>query len=377
MFSIRRRPQVKTLMWVLVVAVAAALVVPATAGAVTFGAANLESRTANNTITCGTVLATSCTSYASSEMPPVNAAESLAVPLPDPVANGDQTGRIDAVRIKAAPGPAAQAQLAIVELSQPATGGEVFPSDVSALSATFTLNPGLNTIATNLPVSYRLASSGFVVRSALAITILNSTTPIPGEFRSFCSSIFTKSVNPGSAFPPYQGLLEIGDLTTGFVQNNGLCNFQVLMQADMTITTPPRGDAGPPPVTPTVPTKPLLTPPPPKTPVLDFGRGVATVRGPVAILPLSCGADVACVGTLALHSARALAASARSPRKPIIYGRSKIKLGAGKTRRIKVKLSKTGRALIRKRRRAKVYATVTYRSGKTASHRITLKRAPR
>jgi hypothetical protein len=367
---------VKPLMWVLVVAVTAAIVVPATAGAVTFGAANLGTRTANNTITCGTVLATSCTSYSSAEIPPVNAAESLAVPLPDPVANGDQTGRIDAVRIKAAPGPAAQAQLAIVELSQPATGGEVFPSDVSALSATFTLNPGLNTIATNLPVSYRLASSGFVVRSALAITILNSTTPIPGEFRSFCSSIFTRSVNPGSAFPPYQGLLAVGDLTTGFVQNNGLCNFQVLMQADMTITTPARGDAGTPPIIPATP-KPLLTAAPPKTPVLDFGRGVATVSGPVAILPLSCGADVACIGTLALQSARALAAPARRPRKPIIYGRSRIKIGAGKTRRIKVKLSKAGRALTRNRRRAKVYATVTYRSGKTASHRIALEPGPR
>lgn len=340
----------KSLKWMLGVTLTMAMIAPATAGAVTFGAANIETRTANNAITCGTILATSCTSYASAELPPVNAAESLAVPLPNPVANGDQTGRVDTVRIKAAPGPAAQAQLAIVELSQPAYGGEVFPSDVSALSATFTLNPGLNTVNTDLPVGYRLSPSGFVVRSALAITILDGTTPIPGEVRSFCSSIFTKSVNPGSAFPPYEGLLAIGDLTTGFVQNNGLCNLQVLMQADLTITTPP-----------------------PKGPVLDFKRGVAAVKGSLAILPLRCRAGAACVGTLLLQGARASAATPKA-QKRVVYGRGKVNIGAGKTRRIKIRLSKAGRTLVRKRKSAKVYAKVTYRGGKTARHRITLKR---
>lgn len=357
----------KSLKWMLGVTLTMAMIAPATAGAVTFGAANIETRTANNAITCGTVLATSCTSYASAELPPVTAAESLAVPLPNPVANGDQTGRVDTVRIKAAPGPAAQAQLAIVELSQPAYGGEVFPSDVSALSATFTLNPGLNTVNTDLPVGYRLSPSGFVVRSALAITILDGTTPIPGEVRSFCSSIFTKSVNPGSAFPPYEGLLAIGDLTTGFVQNNGLCNLQVLMQADMTITTPARdgdGGGGTPPVTPTQP----------KGPVLDFGRGVAAVKGSLAILPLRCRAGAACVGTILLQGARASAANAPKAQKRVVYGRGKVNISAGKTRRIKINLSKAGRTLVRKRKNAKVYAKMTYRGGKTARHRITLKR---
>jgi hypothetical protein len=334
---------------------------PASAGAVTFGAENIESRTATNTsVTCGTVLAASCTSYSSAEFPPMTAAESLAVPLPDPVAGGDQTGRVDTVRIMAAPGPAAQAQLAVVEMSQPAGEGEAFPSDVSALSAVFTLNPGLNTVKTNLPVGHRLSPSGFVVRSVLAITILDATTPIPGEIKSYCSSIFTRSVDPASAFPPYEGLLTVGDLTTGFVQDNGLCNLQVLMQADMTPTTPPSGDAA---------DKTLVAP---KGPVLGFGRGVAAVKGRVAILPLTCGPEAACVGRLVLRGAGAAAA-----RGPVVYGRGKVSIGAGRTRRVKVKLTKAGRALVRGRRRVRVLARVTYRSGGTASRRITLRRGAR
>jgi hypothetical protein len=341
-----------------------AIVAPATAGATTFGAANIETRTANSTVTCGTVMADSCTSWSSAEFPPVDGAESLAVPLPDPVASGNQTGRIDRVRIMAAPGPAAQAQLAIVEMSQQEAGGEAVPSDVSALSAVFTLHPGLNTVNTNLPVSHRLSPSGFVVRSVLAITILDGATPIPGEVRSFCSSVFTRSVDPGSAFPPYEGLLSVGDLTTGFVQENGLCNLQVLVQADMTTTTPGGGksdDGG----------KSLNTP---KAPKLNLGRGVARVKGPVAILPLACGAEAPCVGTLVLASARPATARARGPKRPVVYGRGKLNIAAGKRRPVRIKLTKAGRMLVRKRKRAKVYASVTFRGGERAGHRIAIRR---
>jgi hypothetical protein len=108
--------------------------------------------------------------------------------------------------------------------------------------------------------------------------------------------------------------------------------------------------------------------------VLDFGRGVAAVKGSLAILPLRCRAGAACVGTILLQGARASAANAPKAQKRVVYGRGKVNISAGKTRRIKINLSKAGRTLVRKRKNAKVYAKMTYRGGKTARHRITLKR---
>lgn len=110
--------------------------------------------------------------------------------------------------------------------------------------------------------------------------------------------------------------------------------------------------------------------------ILRLAREIAPVRNNVAWVPLICRLLRECAGLLALQNARAPQAAAAA-RKTVTYGRATFKITKGKRRTVKVTLTAAGRALLRSRRTAKVWANRTVTSGdgkRVGSTTLTLKR---
>ena len=316
--------------------VTALLALPAGADAVTFGA-NLDQRTANSTATCGYppyypgyfMLGSSCTFF-STATPAGQASETQVVPLPDPAVHGNQSGRINTVRIKTGPYQAGPAKLTVLRAHRAFNGGEAACCIGQAESAQFTLTPNsIVNVATDLPVESRYdAAQRIYTYDTLALSVLDATTPIPGEFsgdpNGYCSTGYFPYVRTG------QERLS-GDY--------GVCGFLVLMRADMTVT----GGGG--------------------TPTVRFPTGRGRVAGRTARILLECAGDVICEGVLRLQNA-----AARQPtvarKKTITYGTGSFKIAAGRRQTVKVRLSKRGKRLIRGRKTVRVYANAIPSGGK-------------
>jgi hypothetical protein len=112
------------------------------------------------------------------------------------------------------------------------------------------------------------------------------------------------------------------------------------------------------------------SPPPPGR----ISVGQAKVKGSTATVPVSCKGATSCQVSLGLTAKetligkRIIAVSAGKPNgkrrhKVVKLGGATATVGAGKTVRIKVKLNRTGRGLLSKRRHFKAKLTVTQRSG--------------
>jgi hypothetical protein len=129
---------------------------------------------------------------------------------------------------------------------------------------------------------------------------------------------------------------------------------EVLMQAELTINTPGGGGGIQPPTV----TRPLT-----------FGRG--RVAGNKAILPLTCALDTTCAGLLRLL--RRAGATAKKRKKTVVYGRTRFSVPAHKTRRVKVKLTKAGKKLLRRRKSARMLARATIGS-QVATGTVTIRR---
>ncbi len=141
----------------------------------------------------------------------------------------------------------------------------------------------------------------------------------------------------------------------------------VLLSADLTPdagTPAPGGGAGPAPA----------LPQPAALPTVRLRKGSVPVKKGVATLPVLCQA-ADCSGLVTLLRAAAAGASAKKKASAAL-GSAKFSAKAGATARVKVKLSRAGRALVRKHRTTKVRARVTFTKGggKPATFSVTLKR---
>jgi hypothetical protein len=309
----------------------AALALPASAGAVTFGA-KLEQRNANSTATCGYppyypgffMLGNSCTFF-STATPTGQASETQVVPLPDPAVNGNQSGTITAVRIKTGLYQAGPAKLTVLRAHRAFNGGEAACCVGQAESAQFKLTSNsIVNVATNLPVESKYdAAQHIYTYDILALSVLDATTAIPGEFsgdpNGYCSTGYFPYVQTGQE---------------RFSGDYGICGFLVLMQADMTIN----GDA------------------------LRFPTARGRIVGRTARIPLDCAGNVICKGILRLQNARArqpTAARSKTAKKVVTYGTGRFKIAPGSSKTVKVKLSKRGKKLISGRKTVRVYANAT------------------
>jgi hypothetical protein len=318
-----------------VLVTAALLALPASAGAVTFGA-NLDQRNANSKATCGYPpyypgffpLSNSCTFYSAST-PTGQASEAQVVPLPDPAIHGNQSGTITAVRIKTGPYQAGPAKLTVLGAHREITEDEAACCVGRAESAQFTLTPNsIVHVATDLPVtSIYDAASRIYTYDTLALSVLDATTPIPGEFsgdqNGYCSTGYFPYVQTGQE---------------RLVGDYGICGFIVLMQADLTI----KGD---------------------DTPTLRFPTTRGRIAGRTARIPLKCAGKVTCAGILRLQNTAARQGTA-ARKKVVTHGKGRFKIAPGGSHTVKVKLSKRARRLTRGRKTVRVYANATLSGGK-------------
>lgn len=364
-----------------VVAVAAvSLALPASASAVTFGS-NLSAHAANSNITCGDFNIfqyagrVGCSAYTTGNASnPGDTSATHVIPFPDPRANGDQHGTITQVTFKPAPGaPAGPARLSVVEYIRDASSlaDPGLAQDI-ADSATFTMAPGadgLVHVATNLPARSLYNRNDNSYRyDVLVLSMLDNTTPIPADLNS---QFLSGWISPYVDIPSTQG-----DLTVPLPparQGTGCCGFgpnpfyalgawyslgEVLMQAELTIDQT-RGDddnAPPAPTVPTVPANPVT-----------IGRGQVTRN--TASLSVTCALDTSCAGLVQLLS-RISATNAKQPRKPTkptVYGRARFSIPAHETARVKIKLTKAGKKLLKRRTSARVLAEATVGSQVTTS----------
>lgn len=350
----------------LLVAAALSLALPTSAGAVTFGS-NLSAHAANSNIACGNFNIfqyagrVGCSVYTTGNASnPGDTSATHVIPFPDPRANGDQHGTITEVTFKPAPGaPAGPARLSVVEYVRDAnsTANPGLAQDI-ADSATFTMAPGadgLVHVATNLPARSLYNRNDNSYRyDALVLSMLDNTTPIPADLNS---QFLSGWISPYVDIPSTQGELTVP--LPPERQGTGCCGFgpnpfyalgawyslgEVLMQAELT----------------TVPANPVT-----------IGRG--RVARNTATLPVRCALDTTCAGLLQLlgraqaAKARAQAAEAKKSREPTVYGRARFSIPAHKTVGVKVKLTKAGKKLLKRRKSARMIATATVGSQVTTS----------
>jgi hypothetical protein len=110
--------------------------------------------------------------------------------------------------------------------------------------------------------------------------------------------------------------------------------------------------------------------------LLALARQTATVRRRIARLRLTCRLTTTCKGSVRL---RPRATNAKKKRKPAIYASGHFKIKAGATKTVKAKLTKAGRRLMKRHKKARVQLVATIGKGKAAkifSAKLTLKRAP-
>ena len=224
-----------------------------------------------------------------------------------------------------------------------------------AETAVFTPPPNAVTVLnTALPVHNDLVgndpATGMQTFDSLGLSILAPGVSIP---------LFDTGAHDPSNFSIPQALATFPAYTPGQTRADGagVGGFQLLLQGELvpTVVTPP-APAGPAPIA-----LALLVP-------------TAPIVGGNVVLTLRCAAAVQCVGFIVLQSARSVGASpAASKKKAVTYGRARFKIDAGKKKKLKVKLSRTGRKLVKKHKRTKVWMNVKIGSTTTSS-RVTLRR---
>ena len=109
-------------------------------------------------------------------------------------------------------------------------------------------------------------------------------------------------------------------------------------------------------------------------PSMALAKSTATVKGRAARVRLTCKLSVTCKGRVLL---RPRATGGKKKKKPKTYASARFKIGAGATKTVKVKLTKAGRRLMKKHKKARVQVVTTIGKGKSAkvfSAKLTLKR---
>ena len=237
------------------------------------------------------------------------------------------------------------------------TGYPVCCTEV-ARTPVFVPNPNaVTTIATALPVRKDVVPdpiNNTLTFDSLALSVLAPNVPVP--------AFDTGSHDPSDFNAP--GALvyhpAVGPNQERFLQS-GVGGFQVLLAADV---TPSATGAGPAP-------QGNVTAP------ISLARRVIPVDNGVARVPIRCALTAGrCIGTVRLQSGQAVAARAAGARgaRLTTYGRARLRIAAGERAAIRVRLSRSGKRLLRTHRRAKVWVNATVGGTQIPGARLTLTR---
>ena len=334
---------------------AALAVLPAPAGAVTFGAD--LSRPVATTATCAnSFFASSCLGYAVT-----------------PTSSAPASGVVNAVRVKTGDAPQGPMQVVVLcsyyqnNLQDPGHPN-FFCCFLQEYGPTFT--PARNAVTT-VPVTLGMVedptpgpNDGNTVAKGdfLGLSVLAGDAPIPV---AQTSAGYTGFYAPAPQAPGNPPAPSPNPLAGG---QGAYMGFMLMLSADID----PLNGAGPTPApvppalgpTATAPVRPLT---------IDATGG--RLRGTTASVPLVCRLTALCKGTLVLQDGKPAAAAAAQPRKPKRLGSARFAIAAGRKKTVKVELNAAGRRLARHKRRVTVYAVATV-GVQVVTTKVTLK-APR
>ena len=237
----------------------------------------------------------------------------------------------------------------------------------------------VNEFAVNLPAGSGVGTEDGSQFNDILVVVAAGSGSLPVNDRGAHGFLFSSPVNQAQASFLHPALA-LGASNTDVGIMDG---YEVLLQYDwcgvpLTLGNPqPAAPADPQtactaqaavPQTPQVPVAPPLVAP--TTRPLAAPANVFGVRDGSAALRLRCLLDTTCAGTLGLRARTAILAAKT---KVVSYGTARYKIAAGRTATVKVKLSRAGRAALRKK--PKLPILVTGGSGSSAwSLKVTLKR---
>jgi hypothetical protein len=319
---------------------------------------------ADNAGTCSMLGQTSCTFYSGAPGP------SFYVPA---------SGTVTAVRVKTGAGTQGPMQILVMRsLLQNKFGDPGHPyfacCFVEQYGPTFTPEPNtVTTVPTSLPVvaDPPPPPTDFLTNARgdfLALSVLAPDVPFPAHYDG--SSVFS-----GFAPAPSPQTVPAPGSNPLFPVSNGI-GYQILMNADLDTGSADTGGGGggggtpttPPPTTaPAVQTPPANAPATPAAPLQIAGAG--QLLGTTASIPVTCVLTTACEGTLTLTAPTGGAKAAAAK----VYGKSKYKIAAGATKKVKVKLNAAGKRKLKKRGALTVVAT-TKLANKTLKQTVKLRR---
>jgi hypothetical protein len=205
------------------------------------------------------------------------------------------------------------------------------PRRRAGASQVFTPPPNtVTTVRVRLPVQNNQDAQGVGTFDSIGLSILAPNVAIPAhdetaQAANTLSNVFSPAVRRG----------------TQNVNRNGVQGVQLLLNADLVPSFP-----------------------------VTLGRRSAQVRRGRALVDLVCGRSAACRGALSLLGNGGAAAK----RKRVVLGSARFKIGSGQKLTAKVKLSKRGRALVRRRKSTKVTLRVALKNKRSSSRVITLRR---
>ncbi len=329
---------------VLTVLLGALVAFPATALATTTFGANL-SREPDNTRTCITIqvfplYGPTCSAES---IDPVTA-ESSFPPAGD--------GVVSRVRVRVGPttGPMQIVEEEALRQDNPADPGHPTYACCKAVALSAVFTPAANsttTVPVNFHVKQDLApeASGYYVDDHLSLSVLDPNVPIPAAT--------DPNASDGYWFPAWQSA---GEERAGIYGDAG---YTILFNADWDAGNGGGGGGG-------------------GGQPVTLANKTARVRNGNALVNLLCTLAVPCAGQLRLQNRQARVAMLLAPRKglPTTYSSVKFKIPAGKKKAIKAPLNAAGKRLLKHRKKAKVWATISPAGGGVAPPptQVTLKK---
>lgn len=222
-------------------------------------------------------------------------------------------------------------------------------------SQVFTPRPNsVTSVPVRLPVESTIdAVNGVTTQDYVGLTVLAPNVPIPGhEPGGVVTDLSPNNPNAGGFFP------HIGPNSGPRVDQNGIGGLQILIRATLSRICGTGATAG----SAEAPSGGANAAANGCSPAL--AAGVGNRSGSRVRIPFTCNiAVLACQGRVQLQSRSNPKAFDAARKKRATYASGKVKVGTGKKKSVKLKLTKQGKKLLRRKKKVKVWANISFGQG--------------